>query len=430
MNKVAIAFSTCDKTEQVKRVVQLLLQPDKFDLFWSDGSKTAAGQDLPRKLANETARLFGNVGGGPDACIAFNLTAMLGNRNNYEFVGLVEDDVLLPPDWFERTMNLFELGRRDGLEVGAVSTRAYEDRILIQRDDYAIMHNLGAGQVIFTRRAAELILEHFRTGWTLTNRRVFNQLSGIDIGAFAFFKGGVHALGSDWHFDTVLAAHGLASLALTPSPIEMLGQDPPLDRQGLEIVRQPIEARRSDAFERFRINTEEVRGIDKGGRQRRQRRRVIPFSRFQTNEDGGQTIFPHQIAQLGGHYEGDWKLHWQQGWGPFVWEASVYNDAIGEYSPYASVPISGACAVFVSGGKTGGRARVEDEASGLDTTMYLPPEEGGRILSVSVPASVSYRQVRVTALSPGVRFYGVQTKEPQPWLPDVKFDHSVLPPTG
>jgi len=36
--------------------------------------------------------------------------------------------------------------------------------------------------------------------------------------------------------------------------------------------------------------------------------------------------------------------------------------------------------------------------------------------------------VRLTALSPGVCFLGLKTREPQPWLPNVKFDYWTLPP--
>jgi len=429
MNRVAIAFSTRDKTEQVKCVVEPLLQPDKFALFWSDGSKTQAGECFALGCS-AAHQVTCNVRGGADTVIAFNLTQMLQHSSRYEFCGLVEDDVLLPSDWFDRTMALFEQGRQDGLEVGAVSARCYEDRILVQRDGYALMHNSGAGMVIFSRRAAELILDHFRTGWTMTNRRVFAQLTEQDIGAWWAFRGGQHALGADWHFDTVLAAHGLASLALTPSPVEMVGQDPPLAQQGLTIARAPVEARRDlAAYTRFLCATAAIRGGDM----------CVPLSRFRRDEDGGTTIFPHQIAQLGGWYEGDWRLRWYQGHGPFVWEALQEKAAggvsAGGYAQVATTPclhisVSGSCLLHASGGQAGGLVRIIDEASGFDNTIELPPEAAGNIVSMMVPAAVSYRRIHLSCLTPGVRFFGVTTREEQPWLPHVRFDHSVLPPVG
>ena len=62
------------------------------------------------------------------------------------------------------------------MEVGAVSARCYEDRILIQRAGYTVCHNLGAGMIMFTRKAAELVLQNYRTVWTTENRLLFSQL--------------------------------------------------------------------------------------------------------------------------------------------------------------------------------------------------------------------------------------------------------------
>jgi 2-deoxy-D-gluconate 3-dehydrogenase len=125
----------------------------------------------------------------------------------YTHIGLVENDVLLDKDWFDQTMALFEQGKAAGLEVGAVSARCYEDRILIQRDGYAITHNTGAGMIIFSRKAAELVLQNYRTVFTTENRLLFAQLSGIDIGAYWAFRGSQHWLVADWNFDRVLAVN-------------------------------------------------------------------------------------------------------------------------------------------------------------------------------------------------------------------------------
>ena len=265
MNRVAIAFSTKDRAELSRRTVEPLLQPDKFDTFWMDGSDTEAGKAFTLEEGHPVKEISHNVRGGADAAIVYSLTALLEQKETYQnwslksrssdpnykgervwkydYVGLVENDVLLQGDWFERTMELFEQGGADGLKVGAVSARCYEDRILIQRPDYAVMHNIGAGMVIFTREAAELVLKYFRTGWTNVNRLLFSQLSGIDIGGYWAFRGGQHILTADWHFDAILAAHGLASLALTPSPVEMIGQTPSLAEQGLILADKPVDSR-------------------------------------------------------------------------------------------------------------------------------------------------------------------------------------------
>src|ERR1700722_4662170 len=145
MNRAAIAFSTCDRVELSRQSIEPLLQPDKFDLFWIDGSKTEAGKKLGYEYgcdAEHGLDFHTGITGGSGAAIVYALTTMLSYRvptpanepaqRYYDYVGLVENDVVLDKDWFDRTMALFYRGAEDGLEVGAVSARCYEDRILCQ----------------------------------------------------------------------------------------------------------------------------------------------------------------------------------------------------------------------------------------------------------------------------------------------------------
>lgn len=418
MNKTAIAFSTKDRVALTKQTVQPLLQPDRFDLFWVDGSKTEEGQRLPFDVAHPCSwHAYGNVTGGADAAIVFSLTTMLQHPNNYSCVGLVENDVLLDTDWFDATMALFQKGYNDGLEVGAVSARCYVDRILIQRDEYAVMHNLGAGMVIFSRKAAELVLKYFRTGRTPENRRAFMQTSGLDIARWSAFCRDEHPTCADWQFDRVLAQHGLASLALTPSRCEMIGQVPSLEEQGLEMARVPVEERRNDAaFDTFVSRTELIRN----GRM------ALPVSLFQRGETSDYMIFPHQIELLGGGYEGEWQLKWSQGFGPFSWKAANDEKSPTEFS-HVNIPLSGPCTLLVSGGDSGGRINVRDEMSGFDMDLDIVPEgDQQQVMQVQVPAGISYRNIKLTALTPGIVFYGMQVHEPQPVFPDFSFNHSML----
>ena len=114
----------------------------------------------------------------------------------------------------------------------------------MQRDGYAVMHNIGAGVVIFTREAAEIVLRTFRTHWWPDNVKLFAQLSGIDLRTYAAFRGNEQWVTTDWGWEAQLARHGLASLALTPAKCSMIGQDPPLHEQGLELAQGLGAARR------------------------------------------------------------------------------------------------------------------------------------------------------------------------------------------
>lgn len=411
--KRALAFLTKDKVELSKRTIEPILKyRDQFDLFWIDGSDTEEGRKLPydTSVANSPHRhifVHPQVKGGPDAAIVYALSTML--KGEYQHVGLIESDVLLQSDWFPRTMQLFERGEADGLVVGVSSARCYADRILCQRDGYAVMHNLGAGMAIFHHEAAALVLNHFRTNWSSHNRAVFAQLAGLDIGRFWAFKGAEHWLCSDWGFDRVLASNGYASVALTPSPVEMIGQTPPLADQGLIIVDKEIHEFRNTL--RFSDYTARLRAC-RGGR-------CSPLGNHVLHHEYGQgyVIFPHQVGGLNGRYEGKWKLKWFQGFGPFAWQAREAGASL-------VIELFGPVTLFLSGGDEGGTFRIEDQTSKYEAKPYVP---AGQLLSAAVPAGMSYRTIRLTALVPDVIFQGIQTTFEQPWNPSWQFDHSILP---
>jgi hypothetical protein len=83
---------------------------------------------------------------------------------------------------------------------------------------------------------------------------------------------------------------------------------------------------------------------------------------------------------------------------------------------------------MASGGKSGARVRVTDTQSGYEIETDLNAEgEHSQVTNLAVPGNIAYRTVRLTALSPGCTFYGVQVGEPQVTDPTWMFDHSVLP---
>lgn len=425
MNRVAIAFLTKDRTELSSRTIEPLLQPDKFDTWWFDGSATKEGTILPSNY--QIKKTHFNVRGGPDAAVVFALSTLLDHRdesgNTYSFIGLCENDVLLDPGWFEPTFDLFGWGVVDGLNVGAVSARAYEDRILFQRDRYAIMHNLGWGMQIMTREAAQLALRHIRTSWTTENRRVFAQASRLDIGKWWAFRASENMLCADWGNDRVLAAHGLASLALTPSPVQMIGQTPSLVEQGLTLVAESVgELRNDKAFVTF---------VERMHRVHSEWNLAFAADRYLQQTDGSTIYFAHQCKDLGAIYNGAWRLKWVQGFGPFGWQAVGVGTEIVD-SPSATIPVLGPCSFLVMGGSKGGEIKVEDLESGYECPVALRSDDG-HITSIAVPAGPgSYRNVRLTAMMPGPTFFGIRTAYQQPV--DLKkasrFRHSDLPPVG
>lgn len=439
--KVSIAFMTKDKVELSRRSIVGLTgasrgstaNPD-IDLWWIDGSSTDEGKDLWKDFASnfETGRFHirANVTGGADHAIAYALTTLL-NETDSQYIGICESDVLLHSDWFGPTLALFERGDMEGLRVGAVSARCYDDRVLCQRDGYALMHNLGSGHVLFSRQAARLLLDHYRSPWSIENRRTFCQLSGIDLGRYWAFGGAQQFLTVDWGFDAVLARHGLASLALCPAACEMIGQDPPLEAQGLRLADKPVELlRNDDAFEVFVERSRQIRDSK------------ISLGDQRLAYVGDSWIcFAHQIGLLGGKYEGAWRSVWSQGFGPFCYEAVPAISGVTIYdfpqepkivtngsTAELFVPISGPCSFIVSGGKTGGKVELTDTHSNYQVSPELPPEGPDRqTVQLAVPGIVTHRTIRLRMLGPGTRFYGVRVQEPQPYDPTWVFDHMVLP---
>lgn len=417
MNKVAIAYLTKDRVELSKQTLGPLLQSTKFDLHWFDGSATEEGTAFQGRHWAGEVKCYGDVRGGPDAAVAYALTTLLKHSAKYTHIGICENDVLLGVDWFPRTMELFTLGSQDGLRVGAASPRCFEDRILVQRDVYAVMANLGWGVQIMTREAATIALNRFRTGHTLENRRVFAQLTGKDLGTYWAFRAGEHQLCADWTNDWKLASNGLASLALTPSPVKMIGQVPPLAEQGLTIASAPVEALRDNVA--FNLFAERTYKIWTGCGQHDQILNLgVPYAYPDTN--GSQAFFSHQLGALNALYIGDWRLGNSQGFGPFPFKAGDECSV--------TVAISGPCQVLLSGGTDGGHFLVEDMQSGYSNDPVLSPKAQTGIMGVQVPAGVAYRDIRITALKPGGRFYGIKVFEPQPSNLTWKFDHSYLPP--
>lgn len=423
MAKIAIAFLTKDRVELSKQSILPLRHAEseqhQIDIFWIDGSKTIEGERLPDQYLKSGIDVHHNVRGGADAAVAYALTAMLNSPNDYDFVGTLENDVLLPNDWFGPTFALFERGKKEGLHVGSVSARAYEDRILIQRDGYSVMHNLGFGMQIMRRQAAATALRYMRTGLTRENRIIFANLTNLDIGQYWAFRFGDHPIVADWHQDALLASYGYASLALTPSDVEMIGQDPPLHQQGLKIAKEPVELLRDDdRFELFAYRMQEIRNLNLSHMRQ-------PWIAQRSDDMAWAYIFPHHLRHLGARFEGKWSLKWVQGMGPFSWMAQEKGAKI-------LIPVAGPWDMWVSGGKKGGRIEVRDTHTKLRVAPDIPPDGSpainGKMTILKGPSPICYRTVEITAHDPGVCFHALMVRDEQVYRDGYDFSWDELPP--
>lgn len=414
--KLAIGYSTKDQVELTEKTLLRTIDC-AANIYWCDGSSTNAGCDfLVNYPDQENLFKFASIRGGADAAIAWKLSTMLAAKQNYTHIGLLESDVLLDPNWLEPTLELFEKGKADGLHVGAVSPRSYADRVLIQREGWAVMHNIGAGVIIFTREAAEIILRSFRTQWWPDNVKLFAQISGIDLRTYACFRGNAQWVTTDWGWEAQLARHGLASLALTPAKCQMIGQNPPLEQQDLELTTGSRDKflgcdgstfRDTIAFACYRDNLDAIRKF----------KSTYELPDTIHRDGAGMLFFPHQLGGLNAGLSGDWTLKWSQGFGPFAYQAGTGRASL-------SVLISGSCSFLAAGGDAGASVTIDNHRSGFKTAPNLPP--GADLISIQVPGGPIPQMITVD-FADGAIFYGLQTAESQMLHSSFKFDWARLP---
>src|SRR6185437_2745811 len=161
-SKIGFALSTRDRFVYTMRTIKSLDAEGGFDLIWNDGSERNEVPELSRYFAFRNARLVEvnyKVKGGADAAICYGLRRLL--KLGYDFVGLVENDLLLSPGWFGAMRSAFDAATKEGVAVGAVSALGYQSRVLEYRKEYSIDWARGAALVLLTREAAELLLENY-----------------------------------------------------------------------------------------------------------------------------------------------------------------------------------------------------------------------------------------------------------------------------
>jgi hypothetical protein len=222
-NKIAIAFSSKNRFELSMQTLPMLLAEDGIDVFWIDGSDPTPKRDeflAAGERHTALKEIHTGVGGGPDMAIQYGLQLLFAR--GYDFIGLLENDVQLQTGWLERVMALFET---PGMLVGAVSARCYQNRILKPMDGFAVMANVGAGNIIFRRDMVPIVLCEYRRPMLWELRMVFKSTTGIDYPIPSLFKKTdpemknfwVYDLSPDWWFEGVLRGHGWNTLAPTPS---------------------------------------------------------------------------------------------------------------------------------------------------------------------------------------------------------------------
>jgi hypothetical protein len=222
-SKVGFALSTRDRFVYTMRTIKSLDAEGGFDLVWNDGSERNEVPELSRYFAFRNARLVEvnyGVKGGADAAICYGLRRLL--ELGYDFIGLVENDVLLAPGWLAAMRDAFETATTEGVVVGAVSALGYQSRVLEYRKNYSIDWARGAALVLFTREAAQLVLENYER-LEMTSQQIrgfYAEQFGVALHVSEWAVGGRWMDGSmtlDWGYAPRLYANGYACVGTIPA---------------------------------------------------------------------------------------------------------------------------------------------------------------------------------------------------------------------
>jgi len=227
--KVGFIFSTKDRVGFSKKTLEGIDVPgSNFDLIWVDGSGTKEGRLLPEETAFQHCNLaevyYGMNAEYDRAPLSFGLKYLI--QHNYDYCGFIENDIRFEKNWFIELMKLFNLGKEDGLEVGAVTAKVWASRVLRYEHNYVTIWNLGAAMTLFTTKAAKIIYNNLYRGdkprYTYAKKlqKFYLDKFGIDVkkNSWELFMGTKDRhLSRDWRYAMELSEHELSSLGTISS---------------------------------------------------------------------------------------------------------------------------------------------------------------------------------------------------------------------
>ena len=222
-DRVGFSLMSKDRVSFTRQTLKAMDRDAGYDIVWNDGSDEAEGRALPGDFRFRNARLVEvnyDVRGGPDAGICFGLKRLLDL--GYDYVGLIENDIVMNRGWFRQLMNLFKLAADDGLVCGAATVRSYGHRVIEHRSGYSINWTTGAGMILFTRSAAEVVLRRYLQ-LSMTRAAMMHfyaRLFRLDLKLADLSNpngGGSTHLTYDWGYTPMLYMHGFMSAGSIPS---------------------------------------------------------------------------------------------------------------------------------------------------------------------------------------------------------------------
>ncbi len=388
-----VIYSTKNRCELSAQTATAALSESDCDGFWLDGSDTVEGREFPFSLADRLPALreiHRGVDGGPDRAIVYGLSYLLAR--GYKYLALVENDILLTPDWLPTAIGAMERASADGLRVGAATVRTFDRRILFVRPGYAVMFNIGAGMIVFTREAAEAVLTTYRSTNGREIHRACRKMTQGDISQICEQSlTEEHWYSADWFFDCALMQLGFASVGVLPALARNIDVDSA--RYGIRPVAEAQPAAGLDPS-LFRIY-----------------RRNLSWA-AQTEDSVGYffdpqldrfVVFPHQFPSTA--YTGEWKTKWQQSFGPFEVQPTNTGDTL------RWELVNGSCDVAFRTTDENKHCRIT--AGGSAIKHPLPPAAH---IAIQISNAVGETVPIEVQPDPGATISGVFFTDPQPWF--------------
>jgi len=121
-DRIGFSFSTRDRYLFTLQTVQSLDAEGGYDLIWNDGSTEPGVPAMAENFKFKNAKLVEinrGVTGGAERAVCFGLSRLL--ELGYDYVGLIENDLVFRPGWFSGLMKLFSQGAADGIVCGSAT---------------------------------------------------------------------------------------------------------------------------------------------------------------------------------------------------------------------------------------------------------------------------------------------------------------------
>ena len=228
MQPLGVAYLSRDRLHYTQATLPRLDVPE-LDLLWLDDSVEKASEDWAKSFRPSHVNSFMRRRGaaaGPAEAIKEGLDH-IARQSTAEWLGYVENDILLSPGWWDGCLRAIEAAEADGFRAGAISPLSPASRALLIQSRYAVQWI--AGQCILFRRE---YLDTIRRRWdgyvTLRAVRGWTRRLGVELDGRPYYRwtksraglGGV--LPGDWCVVPVLADQQAVCVASVPGAAEDL----------------------------------------------------------------------------------------------------------------------------------------------------------------------------------------------------------------